>query len=280
MNGVFLLDKPSGITSFGAVNQIKKSLNLNKTGHTGTLDPQVEGLMLVMVNKATKCAPFLLEKKKTYESKLTLGIKSDTKDIWGEVLEEKTPKNHTFAKVDDVLQSFIGESKQIPPLYSAIKVKGKRLYEYAINKQEVEIKERIINIEEIVLKDIKDREISFTVTCSTGTYVRSLCEDIGERLGELASMSYLKRTKIDNFNLSEADSLENICKGLGKLRSIEEVLKDYPRYDVSDSQDVFNGRCLKLTSNKESLMIYYQNKIIANYFKGEDGLYYCKRGLF
>lgn len=185
MDGIILINKPKEWTSHDIVNKVKKILN-EKVGHTGTLDPMATGVLPLLVGKGTLCSKYLINHNKTYKVKLELGKKTDTADIEGKIVEEKEVTNKMLEKtvIKEVLNKFLGKQEQIPPIYSAIKVNGKKLYEYARKGQTVEIKPRQIEIYSIELLSInkKLKQIEFEVRCSKGTYIRSLCEDIGNKL--------------------------------------------------------------------------------------------------
>lgn len=185
MDGIILINKPKEWTSHDIVNKVKKILN-EKVGHTGTLDPMATGVLPLLVGKGTLCSKYLINHNKTYKVKLELGKKTDTADTEGKIVEEKEVTNKMLEKtvIKEVLNKFLGKQEQIPPIYSAIKVNGKKLYEYARKGKTVEIKPRQIEIYSIELLSInkKLKQIEFEVSCSKGTYIRSLCEDIGNKL--------------------------------------------------------------------------------------------------
>ena len=185
MDGIIIVNKPKNCTSHDVVAKIKKITN-EKVGHTGTLDPMATGVLPLLIGKGTLCSKYLINHDKKYEVTLKLGIKTNTADLEGEIIEEKDIPKQALEKkeISKVLDSFVGKQEQIPPIYSAIKVKGKKLYEYARSGQEVEIKPRKIEIYEIELIDVNknSNEIVFKVHCSKGTYIRSLCEDIAKKL--------------------------------------------------------------------------------------------------
>ena len=185
MDGLILINKPKEWTSHDIVNKVKKILN-EKVGHTGTLDPMATGVLPLLVGKGTLCSKYLINHNKTYKVKLELGKKTDTADTEGKIVEEKEVTNKMLEKtvIKEVLNKFLGKQEQIPPIYSAIKVNGKKLYEYARKGQTVKIKPRQIEIYSIELLSIdkKLKQIEFEVSCSKGTYIRSLCEDIGNKL--------------------------------------------------------------------------------------------------
>ena len=185
MDGIILINKPKEWTSHDIVNKVKKILN-EKVGHTGTLDPMATGVLPLLVGKGTLCSKYLINHNKTYKVKLELGKKTDTADTEGKIVEEKEATNKMLEEtvIKEVLNKFLGKQEQIPPIYSAIKVNGKKLYEYARKGQTVEIKPRQIEIYSIELLSIDKnlKQIEFKVSCSKGTYIRSLCEDIGNKL--------------------------------------------------------------------------------------------------
>jgi len=185
MDGIILINKPKEWTSHDIVNKVKKILN-EKVGHTGTLDPMATGVLPLLVGKGTLCSKYLINHNKTYKVKLELGKKTDTADTEGKIVEEKEVTNKMLEKtvIKEVLNKFLGKQEQIPPIYSAIKVNGKKLYEYARKGQTVKIKPRQIEIYSIELLSIdkKLKQIEFEVSCSKGTYIRSLCEDIGNKI--------------------------------------------------------------------------------------------------
>ncbi len=194
-NGVIVIDKPSGITSFDVVSKVKKIIGVKKAGHIGTLDPLATGVFPVLLGEATKVSKYLIEHNKTYIAKLKLGEKRETGDLEGKVILTSDKKINNKKEVEQVLKSFLGKQIQIPPKYSAIKVNGKKLYEYARVKKEIEIPKREIEIYEINLIsfDIQNQVIEFKVSCSKGTYIRTLCEDIAEKLGTVRIYGIFKQ---------------------------------------------------------------------------------------
>ena len=183
MDGVLILNKPKGFTSHDVVNVLRKALNTKKIGHTGTLDPNATGVLPILVGTATKISKYLMEHDKTYIAVIKLGEKTDTGDIEGNIIEQDlNSPNVSCEQIEKVLKTFQGKQKQIPPVYSAIKVNGKKAYEYARQGQAIELEARDIEIYDIKLIKLEDKEITFEVSCSKGTYIRTLCEDIAEKL--------------------------------------------------------------------------------------------------
>lgn len=200
MNGLEIVDKPIKKTSFDIIREIRKKYNIKQVGHIGTLDPMATGVLVILVGGATKLSDYLMEHDKEYVATVYLGEKKDTGDSEGDTIERKdVPKDISVEKIKEVLQSFLGKSKQIPPMYSAIKVDGKKLYNLARQGIEVERKERDIEITEIELLEALDKnninEIKFRVVCSKGTYIRVLCEDIAEKLGTVRIYEIFKENK-------------------------------------------------------------------------------------
>ena len=229
MDGIIIINKEKEYTSHDVVAKVKKILNEKKVGHTGTLDPNATGVLPILLGKGTKLSKYLINHNKIYEATLKLGEKTDTADIEGEIIEEKEVRKENISKenIAKILQEFIGKSKQVPPMYSAIKVKGKKLYEYARKGQTIEIKPREIEIYAIELLNINNNEITFRVHCSKGTYIRTLCENIAEKLETVGYMKDLKRIEVGEFNIKNAITLKELENKKGKaVISIEDFLKD------------------------------------------------------
>ncbi|HDR8447641.1 tRNA pseudouridine(55) synthase TruB [Bacillus cereus] len=260
MEGVVLLHKPKGMTSHDCVFKLRKILREKRIGHTGTLDPDVTGVLPICVGRATKIAQFLTSETKTYEGEVTLGFSTTTEDASGEVVETKNvDRTITRMEVEKVLAELTGTIEQMPPMFSAVKVNGKKLYEYARAGQEVERPVRTITIHEFVLLD--DREVfegenisfRFRVTCSKGTYVRTLAVMIGEKLGFPSHMSHLVRTASGEFLLEDCISFEEIEENVqnGTVESIfisiDEALSKFPKMVVDEKQaeKIKNGMFLK-----------------------------------
>ena len=228
MDGLILINKQKGFTSHDVVNVIRKKLNTKKVGHTGTLDPNATGVLPILIEKGTKISKYLMEHDKTYIATLKLGEKTDTGDSEGQVIEEKSiPKDLRKEDINDVLQSFLGKQKQLPPMYSAIKINGKKLYEYAREGKEVKIEPRNIEIYKIELLEYQNNKIKFEVECSKGTYIRTLCEDISQKLGTVGYMEELQRTKVNTFKIEDSILLDDItlenadeCREFGKAKYI------------------------------------------------------------
>jgi len=207
MNGVVIVDKPAGITSHDAVARVRKLLGEKKAGHTGTLDPLATGVLPVCLGEATKLASFLAGDDKVYEVTMRLGVRTDTQDVTGRVLAEQEPRV-TEADVRAALDAFAGTITQVPPRYSAVKVRGRALYKWARKGVDIEAPERQVEIRAIRLLGVEMPRVRFDVTCSKGTYVRTLCADAGERLGCGAALESLRRTASGRFRQEDAVSIE------------------------------------------------------------------------
>ena len=274
MDGIIIINKEKNYTSNDVVNIVKK-ITKSKVGHTGTLDPNATGVLPLLIGNATKISKYLINHDKEYEVVLQLGVRTETADVEGKVIEEKEVTAEMLNKdnIEEKLQQFIGKQEQIPPIYSAIKVNGKKLYEYARKGQEVELRPRQIEIYSIQLVGIneKEKQISFKVKCSKGTYIRSLCEDISKKLGTVGYMKDLNRLQVGVFFIKdavtisemkeeiEADNLENII-------TIEEIFKDKSQIKLTQKQleQYMNG--VKMDTEKEDGIYRIYN--IDNIFIG------------
>ncbi len=255
MDGIIIINKPQKCTSHDIVYQAKKVTG-EKVGHTGTLDPMATGVLPLLIGRGTLCSKYLINHDKIYEVQLTLGTKTDSADCEGNILEEKEVPATLFKKqkVEEVLKTFLGKQEQIPPMHSAIKVKGKKLYEYARRGQTVEVKPRQIEIYDIQLLKIKKdkKQIEFQVHCSKGTYMRSLCEDIAKRLGTIGYMSGLNRTKVGEFSIEKAITMEQLQEQKQEVSyiTIEELFQNKSKIEIVEKrlQPFLNG--VKLTMKK------------------------------
>lgn len=244
MDGIIIINKGKNYTSNDVVSIVKK-ITKSKVGHTGTLDPNATGVLPLLIGNATKISKYLINHDKEYEVVLQLGIRTETADVEGKVIEEKEVTAEMLNKdnIEEKLQQFIGKQEQIPPIYSAIKVNGKKLYEYARKGQEVELKPRQIKIYSIQLVGIneKEKQISFKVKCSKGTYIRSLCEDISKKLGTVGYMKELNRLQVGEFYIKDAVTISEMKEKIeaGNLESIitiEEIFKNNPQIQLEQEQ--------------------------------------------
>ncbi len=268
MNGLLIINKSKGYTSHDVVNVLRKKLNTKKVGHTGTLDPNATGVLPILVGTATKISKYLVEHEKTYIATIVLGKKTDTGDVEGKIIEEDSNlRDIDKNKLEEVIKSFLGKQSQIPPMYSAIKVDGKKLYEYAREGKTVELQPREIEIFDINLIEYDDNEIEFSVRCSKGTYIRTLCEDIAKKLGTIGYMKELQRTSVNEFNIENSISLEELedINIQEKIISIEEIFKDKLRIDLNNRKlELFlNGVQLTHDLEDEVYRVYNNNNFIG-----------------
>lgn len=265
-SGIVCIDKPEGFTSFDVVAKLRGIYETKKIGHTGTLDPMATGVLCVCVGKATKAVELLTAHDKRYVTTMLLGRSTDTGDITGETIDE-APVDLTEDKVKEVILSFVGEYEQIPPMYSAKKVGGRKLCDLAREGKVVERKPVLIKLSDIVIEKINLPEVTFSVSCSSGTYIRVLCEDIGKKLGVPSTMSYLRRLKVGNFDLDDSfgfDELNNL-KEAGRLE--ESLLKiddafSYKRVILPKSFDIplKNGAKIEKAFLKEENVVLDENE--------------------
>lgn len=241
MTGIICLDKPKGMSSFMAVKRASRILGVKKAGHTGTLDPMATGVLVIMLGHCTRFIELLPEHKKSYTARVKLGLTTDTLDITGEILTQ-SPVSVTEVQLLSVANGFKGEIMQTPPMYSALKKDGERLYDLARKGIEIERESRKINIEKLEIYDFDGIEFSMDVTCSAGTYIRSLCDDIGKALGCGAVMTELRRTEANGFSiensvtLEELEALMNENNVQGALTTVEKALLSYNEIVVTKPQ--------------------------------------------
>ena len=266
MNGLIVINKLINWTSRDVVNKLNKLLNTKKIGHTGTLDPIAEGVLVCLVGKYTKLGNLLTSIDKEYVAEIKLGLKTDTLDITGEVIEQKEFQV-TKDQIAKVFKEFPKRYRQTVPLYSAVKIQGKRLYAYAHQNQKVDLPQREVQIYALELLDFHDDIIKFKVKVSKGTYIRSLIQDICTNLNTYGTMQSLVRTKQGKFNIENAFTLENVEKGQYKLLNVKEFL-DYPIIELNDEEYkiIDNGHKIENKWQITNKVIFtYQNKDIAIY---------------
>jgi len=268
MDGIILVNKEKDFTSHDVVSIVKK-ITESKVGHTGTLDPNATGVLPLLIGNATKISKYLINHDKEYEAVIQLGKKTTTADIEGEVIEEKEVPEKIYIECENILKSFIGKQKQTPPAYSAIKVNGKKLYSYAREGIKIEVEPRNIEIYNIELINInkEEKQISFRVSCSKGTYIRSLCEDIADKLGTVGYMKDLKRTKVGDFEIKEAITIDELKekfekKDFSDVITIENIFKDMPKIELNENniKQYLNG--VKITEKNQDgiYRIFYKNE--------------------
>ena len=270
LSGVLVINKPSGMTSHDVIQRLRQILHTRRIGHTGTLDPGASGVLLACVGKATKVVQFLTEYDKEYEAVIKLGITTDTYDDEGEITGKKDDLKLSPDEIRKVIDSFKGKIWQIPPLHSAIKYKGRRLYQYAREKRKVERKKREVEIRELEVLDVNIPYVRLRITCSKGTYIRSLAFDVGQKLGCGAYLFSLRRIRVGPFKLKEALGLEKIsdieeeAKIEGVLISIEKALAHLPSVVVkkNSAEKVRHGLPLVPSSIKSIETDFDQNQTI------------------
>lgn len=267
-NGVIIVNKEAGFTSHDVVAKLRGILKQKKIGHTGTLDPDATGVLPVCLGHATKLCDMLTDKDKTYEAVMLLGQATDTQDTSGKVISEtdvhdlrENTDTLTDDKIKEAILSFVGHYSQIPPMYSALKVNGKKLYELAREGIEIERKPREVYINSIKNISIDFPRVTMTVSCSKGTYIRTLCNDIGEKLGCLACMDRLKRTQVSTFSIEEAMTLDKISELVKEensidthIISVEKIFEIYRAANTKEEFDknIYNGNSLKADMVKMS----------------------------
>lgn len=260
MDGIINVYKEKGFTSHDVVAKLRGILHIKKIGHTGTLDPDAVGVLPVCIGKGTKLCDMITDTDKTYEAVMLLGISTDTQDISGNVLSKKDVAVDEKTLIETV-DSFVGEYKQIPPMYSAIKVNGRKLYQLAREGIEIERSPRDVYIRSIHINDmnLQDGEpsVTMTVSCSKGTYIRTLCHDIGEKLGCGACMKSLSRTRVGRFHIDDSYTINQIAalnlKGeLSSIVASVDSMFDYPRIQINKEYDklLYNGNMLPLSAGK------------------------------
>lgn len=266
MQGIIIINKPQGFTSQDVVSKTKKILNVKKAGHTGTLDPMATGVLPVLLGNYTKLSKYLIEHDKTYIAKIKLGERRSTGDQEGEVVETKSVNKELIEKenIENVLKTFLGKQMQTPPIYSAIKVDGKKLYEYARKGIEVKIDPREIEVYKLDLLniDLENDEIEISVSCSKGTYIRVLCEDISKRLDTVGYMKSLNRIIVDKFKIEDAIDFETLEKNKDN--------KDFLEKNIITMENVFES-LPKLTLNSRKLELFLNGVLLT--FKYPDGVY-------
>ena len=287
MDGIFNIYKEKGFTSHDVVAIVRRTIHMKKVGHTGTLDPDAEGVLPVCVGRATKLSDVIMDGRKSYRAMLRLGITTTTEDASGEVLETKAV-DFSEDRIREVVASFIGRLEQVPPMYSAVKVNGKKLYELAREGKEIERKSRTIEVYDIRIRQfLPPDRVEIDVDCSKGTYIRALCADIGKALGCGGHLAELLRTRTGAFSLENAIKLEEL-KALAEeeraeeaLLTMEEALQDFPVVKVSEksAKYLYNGGKIQERFFTEKPASYKEGDIVAAYDHANNlvGLYEIKK---
>lgn len=271
MDGIVLINKEKNCTSRDVVNQVSKILKTKKIGHTGTLDPIATGVLVLCIGKATKLVEVITSYDKEYEAEVILGIKTDTKDITGKILKEEKAII-SKENIEECLKKMIGTYNQTVPIYSAVKINGKKLYEYARNNEEIKLPKRKVTIKELkLISDItyEKEKTKFKIKChvSKGTYIRSLIEDIATNLNTIGTMENLKRTKQGNFQITSANTIQDIENNKFKIYSIEEILEKFYKIEMTDDLyfKIKNGSIIKNNYNHDIVAFTKNDKVIAIY---------------
>jgi len=272
MDGIFLIDKESGCTSRDVVDEIMRKTEMVKVGHTGTLDPLATGVLVVCVGKCTKLVSHLTSSNKKYEAEITLGIDTDSNDITGTIIKEEKV-DLTDEQIVEAVNSIKGEYEQEVPIYSAVKVKGKKLYEYARAKEYVELPIRTVNIIDIeIISPLvrKDDKIIFSISCtvSKGTYIRALARDIAKRLNTIGIMSKLRRLTQGCFDISECKKIDDIR--ISDMKTVKETLREHHVVEVDDilKKAILNGKIIDNIYNRDEILFIDSEDNVLALYKG------------
>lgn len=269
-SGILNINKKKGISSAKCVSLVRKALNQKKVGHTGTLDLEASGVLPIVVGKATRVSDYMMGKDKTYETLIEFGKKTDTLDASGEVID-KSDKQITRSDLEEVLKNYEGEITQIPPMYSALKVNGKKLYDLAREGIEIERKKRRVTIYDIELLDFNFPYAKLKVTCSKGTYIRTLVDDIGEELGTFAYVKDLCRVRVGDFRIEDSIDSDEILEMdkenlILSLNNLDMALDNFPRYDLDKKYfpNAINGMTIRIEDKlEEKVRVYVGDEFIG-----------------
>ena len=284
MNGIVIVDKPQDWTSQDVTARLRRVFNTRRIGHGGTLDPMATGVLPVFVGRATRGVEFFEHAEKTYETVLRLGLTTDTEDVWGETLEER-PAAFTAEKLEEVLEAFRGEILQVPPMYSALKVNGQKLCDLARKGKEVERKPRPITIHELTLMEVTDQTLRLRVRCSKGTYIRTLCKDIGQALGCGGCMQELRRVTAGEYTIREAVPLQVLLDAQNPeeyLRNVDTMFRNHPAVKLTSNQEkrCRNGNSFSVSLEAGTYRAYSQSGEFLMLAKVEDGVMSTVKSFF
>ena len=276
MNGIVIVDKPQEWTSQDVTARLRRVFNTRRIGHGGTLDPMATGVLPVFVGRGTRGVEFFEHAEKTYETVLRLGLTTTTEDVWGETIEER-PVEFTAEKLEAVLESFRGEILQVPPMYSALKVNGQKLCDLARKGKEVERKPRPITIHELTLLEVGENTLRLRVRCSKGTYIRTLCKDIGEALGCGGCMAELRRVTAGEYTIAESVPLQTLLETENPeqyLRGVDTMFRNYPEVKLTPNQEkrCRNGNAFTVNLAAGTYRAYSQSGEFLMLAKVEDGV--------
>ena len=284
MNGIVIVDKPQDWTSQDVTARLRRVFNTRRIGHGGTLDPMATGVLPVFVGRATRGVEFFEHAEKTYETVLRLGLTTDTEDVWGETVEER-PVAYTEAELETVLEQFRGEILQIPPMYSALKVNGQKLCDLARKGKEVERKPRPITIHELTLLEAGENTLRLRVRCSKGTYIRTLCKDIGQTLGCGGCMAELRRVSAGEYTIAESVPLQTLLDAQDPeiyLRDVDTMFRNYPRITLTPNQEkrCRNGNSFTVNLQEGTYRAYSQSGAFLMLAKVEDSVMSTVKSFF
>lgn len=281
MDAIILINKPKGMTSFDAVSRVRRICHERKTGHTGTLDPNASGLLIILLGRYTKFIPYCISNHKRYHAEFQMGKLTDTQDIWGQVIKESVPKQiYEEEKLEEACVPFRGTIFQIPPMYSALKKDGKRLYELAREGIEVERKPRQAEISHLEVHHLHDNFYEMDAEVSSGTYIRTLIQDYAASLGEYATMTSLVRNGIENLDLSQAVTFEQLENGEGMVDPFQVLDPEWKVMETDQETDVRNGKRIVLQTDHDQVILVHNGAILAAYRRENGNQFKCVRGLF
>ena len=284
MNGIVIVDKPQGWTSQDVTARLRRVFSTRRIGHGGTLDPMATGVLPVFVGRATRSVEFFEHAEKTYETVLRLGLTTDTEDITGETLTTAVP-SFTREQLEEVLESFRGDILQIPPMYSALKVNGQKLYDLARKGKTVERQPRPITIHELTLLEVGENTLRLRVRCSKGTYIRTLCKDIGEALGCGGCMEALRRVSAGEYGIAEAVPLQELLETEEPekyLRPVDSMFRNYPAVTLTENQEkrCRNGNSFSVKLEAGTYRAYGKDGAFLMLAKVEDGVMSTVKSFF
>ena len=284
MNGIVIVDKPQDWTSQDVTARLRRVFNTRRIGHGGTLDPMATGVLPVFVGRGTRGVEFFEHAEKTYETVLRLGLMTDTEDVWGETLEEH-PVEFTGDKLDAVLETFRGEILQVPPMYSALKVNGQKLCDLARKGKEVERRPRPITIHELTLLEVTENTLRLRVRCSKGTYIRTLCKDIGQALGCGGCMAELRRVTAGEYTIEESVPLQTLLETDSPeqyLRGVDTMFRNYPAVTLTPNQEkrCRNGNAFSVNLTEGTYRAYSQSGEFLMLAKVESGVMSTVKSFF
>lgn len=281
MNKVLYISKPKGMTSFDLCFKLRRVFGTKSIGHTGTLDPNATGVMIVLIDKACKINQFLVKDTKEYIARVELGYLTDSLDIDGEIIEKRECMMPSKEEIIKAFEHFTGKYMQTPPMTSAIKVNGKKLLDYKLEGKTVDIPQREVEISYIELIETGDNWFSFKTKVSSGTYIRTLMKDILEFMGLIGTLTELQRISVGDVHIEQCDQYDDVIKGEYHLHDIYDVLKTgYEVIDYPNDADIRNGKKIRLNTSNDEVLIVKGREVLAIYRREKDDLFRSARGLF